>query len=211
MTRSPRRRQEPLDHSELDRLLPAPTAPALPHDRQLLLEEQLMRQIEQYESAAVPATAGPSKRPRRLAVRLAAPLAVAAAAVGAFVAFDPSTAAVAGHAPAATGPAAVGPDIRVSTAAYTLKQEPDGEVLVTVHSNAAVDPAQLRKDLGKVGITAMVTKGWPSSDARIQVLSKTSARKGGDYVVTVARDKREAIIFKLGDGYVAMSVVPATD
>lgn len=47
MTLNPWRRQEPLDDAELARLLPAPGDPALPHDRQLLIEEQLMREIQQ--------------------------------------------------------------------------------------------------------------------------------------------------------------------
>lgn len=205
------RRQEPLDHSEWARLLPAPVAPALPHDRQLLLEEQLMQEIQQHNTAAVPATSAPSRRARRLAVRLAAPVAVAAAAVGAFLAFNPSTTAVAGHTPAATGTATSSPDMRISTVAYTLKQESDGRVVVTVHSNAAVDAAQLQKDLGKVGIMATVTKGWPRSAAHIQVVNKSVGPKNGDYVVTVARNERESIIFKLGNNYVAMSVFPSTN
>ncbi|MFI6285712.1 CU044_5270 family protein [Streptomyces sp. NPDC051018] len=48
MTRTPwRRKQEPLDHAELARLLPAPGDPDLSRDRRRLLEEYLMREIQQ--------------------------------------------------------------------------------------------------------------------------------------------------------------------
>jgi hypothetical protein len=51
MKLNPWRRQEPLDHAELARLLPAPGDPVLPPDRQLLLEEHLMREMRQQHTA----------------------------------------------------------------------------------------------------------------------------------------------------------------
>lgn len=167
-----------------------------------------MTETQQHTSAAAAATAGPSRPGRRLAVRIATPVAVAAAAVGAFLALTPSTTAVAGHTPAATGAAAGSHDTRISTVAYTLTEKSDGTVLVAVHKNAAVDAAQLQKDLAKVGITAKVTKGWPLPSDHIQVVSKSVPKANGDYVVTIVRDKRETVIFKLATGETSMSVLP---
>ncbi|MER6915223.1 CU044_5270 family protein [Streptomyces sp. NPDC000594] len=55
MNRTPWRRQEPLDHAELARLLPAPGEPDLPGDRRYVLEEHLMREIQRADTRT-PAT-----------------------------------------------------------------------------------------------------------------------------------------------------------
>jgi hypothetical protein len=201
------RRREPLDPAELARLLPAPGAPALAPDRHLLLEEHVMHQIKQHDTAAAPAAATPSRSRRRLAVRLAGSVAVAAATAGAFLALNPSTTAVAGHTPAATGTTASSPDLQISTVAYTLKKEAGGDVQVTVHRNAAVDPAQLQKDLARVGITSTVTKSQ-KLDPDLQAVNVPPRRKNGDYVVTIVPNKHEEIIFRLGNNNVEMNITP---
>jgi hypothetical protein len=60
MKLNPWRRQEPLDHAELARLLPAPGDPVLPPDRQLLLEEYLMRETWQQHTDALADSADPA-------------------------------------------------------------------------------------------------------------------------------------------------------
>ncbi|MER5768942.1 CU044_5270 family protein [Streptomyces sp. NPDC001985] len=76
MNRTPwRRRQEPLDHAELARLLPAPGDPDLPRDRRRLLEEQLMREIQ-----PTPGTDRSPVRPVRRALFIGAPLTALAVA-----------------------------------------------------------------------------------------------------------------------------------
>ncbi|MFI1865606.1 CU044_5270 family protein [Streptomyces jumonjinensis] len=81
MNRTPwRGTPEPLDHAELARLLPAPGDPDLPDDRRRLLEEQLMREIQQNPGTA----AEPRVRPVRRALYAGVPL-TAAALVGALL------------------------------------------------------------------------------------------------------------------------------
>ncbi|MFJ8444344.1 CU044_5270 family protein [Kitasatospora griseola] len=88
MIRNPRRRNEPLDHAELARLLPAPADPCLAADRRRLLEEHLMNEIHRSDPAPAPVPApvpAPARRPLRRAVLIGVP--VAAAAVLAVVVF----------------------------------------------------------------------------------------------------------------------------
>ncbi|GHA89251.1 CU044_5270 family protein [Streptomyces termitum] len=84
MIRNFRRAQEPLDHAELARLLPAPGDPDLRPDRRLALEEHLMQQI-QHAPAPAPEAPRPA-RPRRRTLLVALP--VAAAAVAGVLAFQ---------------------------------------------------------------------------------------------------------------------------
>ncbi|MEV7521331.1 hypothetical protein [Streptomyces sp. NPDC091371] len=84
MTLNPWRRQEPLDHAELARLLPAPGDPALPQDRRLLLEEHLMREIRQEQPT--PDASTPPRRSRKRLVYYAVPGALLALAGGALAA-----------------------------------------------------------------------------------------------------------------------------
>ncbi|MFJ7496756.1 CU044_5270 family protein [Streptomyces sp. NPDC097727] len=76
MIRNPRRRNEPLDHAELARLLPAPADPRLAGDRQHLLEDHLMNEIHQPDHTPAPS---PTRRPLRRAALIATPVAAAAA------------------------------------------------------------------------------------------------------------------------------------
>ncbi|MFD7643760.1 CU044_5270 family protein [Kitasatospora sp. NPDC059795] len=76
MIRNPRRRNEPLDHAELARLLPAPADPRLADDRRHLLEEHLMNEIHRSDPASAPA---PARRSLRRTVLIATPVAAAAA------------------------------------------------------------------------------------------------------------------------------------
>ncbi|MET8509673.1 hypothetical protein ABZV60_34435 [Streptomyces sp. NPDC004787] len=73
------RQYEPLDHTELARLLPAPGVPALPPDRQLLLEEHLMRETQHQQTPTVPA---PTRHSRQRLVYLAVPATLTALAGG---------------------------------------------------------------------------------------------------------------------------------
>jgi hypothetical protein len=84
MTLDPWRRHESLDHAELARLLPAPGDPALPNDRQLLLEDHLMREIQHQQNASAASTS--RRRSRRRFVYFVVPgflLALAGGAVAA--------------------------------------------------------------------------------------------------------------------------------
>ncbi|MET7434551.1 CU044_5270 family protein [Streptomyces flaveolus] len=89
MIRKKSRHEEPLDHAELARLLPAPGDPHLSRDRHLLLEEHLMNEIQ--PTAPVPA---PSRRAARRALLIGVPV-TATALAGAF-AFTTLTGAGAG-------------------------------------------------------------------------------------------------------------------
>lgn len=86
MIRKESRRQEPLDHAELARLLPAPGDPHLSLDRRLLLEEHLMNEIQSTASAPEP-----SRRPARRLLLIGVPVTAAAlAGVFAFTALPSS-------------------------------------------------------------------------------------------------------------------------
>ncbi|MGW8779398.1 CU044_5270 family protein [Streptomyces sp. NPDC055796] len=87
-----RRDDESLDHAELGRLLPPPGSPDLPPDRQSLLEEHLMNEIQQHAATAtapVPAPApapepaedrAPARRPLRRLLLIGIPVTAAALA-----------------------------------------------------------------------------------------------------------------------------------
>ncbi|MFF0295025.1 CU044_5270 family protein [Kitasatospora sp. NPDC004614] len=93
MIRNLRRRNEPLDHAELARLLPAPADPRLAADRQHLLEEHLMSEIHRSDPTPAPA---PARRPLRRTALIAVPVAAAAAlAVVVSLAGSPDTTTVA--------------------------------------------------------------------------------------------------------------------
>ncbi|QEU93421.1 hypothetical protein CP970_23145 [Streptomyces kanamyceticus] len=89
-SRSRSARHEPLDHTELARLLPAPGDPALSSDRQLLLERHLMTRIQQQTGPTSPGfpapPAGPPRRPVRRALFIGVP--VTAAALAAVIAVN---------------------------------------------------------------------------------------------------------------------------
>jgi len=153
----PWRRQEPLDRTELARLLPAPGDPVLPDDRQRLLEDCLMNHVIEDSRRA--------GTRRRLAVRLAVPVALAAAVAGTALAVDRSTAPT-----ASPGTAAADRHFpqHISSAAYTLDREPHGTVTVTVRGAGAArpDPARLQRDLERMGVPARVYQADPSCKPR---------------------------------------------
>ncbi|WP_406204224.1 CU044_5270 family protein [Kitasatospora sp. NBC_01560] len=66
------------DHAELARLLPAPSAPRMPLDRQLLFEEHLLNEIRTHDPAPAPAPAPKAaKRPVRRTLLIAVPVTAA--------------------------------------------------------------------------------------------------------------------------------------
>ncbi|MFF2040461.1 CU044_5270 family protein [Kitasatospora sp. NPDC058170] len=88
MIRNTQRRDEPLDHAELARLLPAPADPHVAPERLLLLEEHFMDEVHRThpDTASAPVSApaaasapAPARRPLRRAVFFGTPVAAAAA------------------------------------------------------------------------------------------------------------------------------------
>ncbi|WP_369275955.1 hypothetical protein AB5J55_43915 [Streptomyces sp. R11] len=151
----PWRRQEPLDHTELARLLPAPGDPVLSDDRQRLLEDFLMNNV----------TDPPLTRPnRRLAVRIAAPVALAAALAGTALAIQQTTPHATSSA-TATGRATTGDSPQhISTVAYTLTRAPHGTVTVIIRDAGAERPnlTRLQHDLERMGVNARVYQDDPA-------------------------------------------------
>ncbi|MFJ9341960.1 CU044_5270 family protein [Streptomyces sp. NPDC101733] len=88
MTRKFWKRTEPLGHTELDhtepdhaelaRLLPAPSAPRMPSDRQLLFEEHLLNEIRTPAPAPLRVTGTRPSRPVRRALLIGIPVTAAA-------------------------------------------------------------------------------------------------------------------------------------
>lgn len=172
----PWRRQEPLDHAELARLLPAPGDPVLSDDRQRLLEDHLM-------SNATEDSRHVSLR-RRLAVRVAVPVALAAALAGTALAVNQTTA----HTDASTAATAGRAPLHISTAAYTLNRQGRGTVTVTIGKAGAVlsDPAQLQHDLERMGVPARVYGHYPSCPANTATPFVT-AKDAGSRVMTISQ------------------------
>ncbi|MFJ9694131.1 hypothetical protein [Kitasatospora sp. NPDC101183] len=163
---------------ELARLLPAPATPDLPASRQLLLKEHLMDSIT--------TTAAPQRRRRGLALRIALPVALAAAVAGVLVAGgDDSTA----PAPAA-GPRTLG---SVSNAAYTLESTADVVRLTILEAYRPVDTGQLQRDLDTFGIRARVYAGEPGCKAKAPEIAQHDSDDGwhmemaGNRMVLTAR------------------------
>lgn len=78
--------QEPLEQEELTDLLPAPGNPVLPADRQHLLEDFLMSTITEDDAGPVAPVEPPrTARSRRMALRIAVPVALVAALGTTFV------------------------------------------------------------------------------------------------------------------------------
>lgn len=143
---------------------------------------------------------------RRLAVRIAAPVAVAAALAGAVLTVHTSPTA-SGHDRAAnhgTSAATAGSPLHIDTAAYSLDRQTGDRVKVTVHSAPGTTPnaAQLRKDLASMGIKAQVSTVPPTCYPRIYNLAQR--RKNGDFVAEVlphlAGQYPETILFSLKNG-----------
>jgi hypothetical protein len=173
------------DVQVLRSMLPVPAERDFPPGRGRQHEEHLMTSWLHLSAR--------SGRRRRLAVRATAPVVLAAAAVGAFVALQPSTEATVGHAPSATASRGAGPVpadsplARISTAAYTLDQPTGDTVEITVRAGAAstANAAQLQKDLAAMGIRARVAKGLPHTSPAIYVLARRD--KDGDFVAALPR------------------------
>ncbi|MFI2367548.1 hypothetical protein [Streptomyces sp. NPDC018833] len=152
---NPWRRQEPLDHTELARLLPAPGDPVLSEDRQRLLEDFLMNNVTEDPRPARPR--------RRLAVRLAAPVALAACLAGTVLALDQTTPHSTSPVIATDRATASNLPQRISTVAYTLNRERRGTVTVTIReAGAQPDLAQLQRDLERMGVPARVYQDDPT-------------------------------------------------
>lgn len=126
----------------------------LPADRRILLKEQLMTSLDHARR---------TERRRRTTLRIAVPVALAAAAAGILVArpFDSAGhPAVAADHRAAT-PSATADPAHVETVAYTLDRGAHGVVTITVHRTGADRPdvARLQKDLAGLGVDARVYQG----------------------------------------------------
>jgi hypothetical protein len=157
MTFHPWRRQEPLDHTELARLLPAPGDPVLPHDLQLTLEANLM-------NAMLDESSRPARR-RSPGVRIVLPAGLAAAAAAAVFALGHSGAPVtaAGTAPSQSAATAggAGSPLKISTVSYSIEKSPTGTVKLIADnfSSPAIDVKGLRADLARMGIPARIYVG----------------------------------------------------
>ncbi|MCX2185001.1 hypothetical protein KV205_31430 [Streptomyces sp. SKN60] len=152
---NPWRRQEPLDHTELARLLPAPGDPVLSEDRQHLLEDFLMSNVTQ--------DARPARPRRRLAVRLAAPVALAACLAGTVLAVHQTTPPTAFPVTATDRAATGNLPQQISTVAYTLNRDRRGTVKVTIReAGTQPDLPQLQRDLERMGVPARVYRDDPT-------------------------------------------------
>ncbi|MFJ4850440.1 hypothetical protein [Streptomyces sp. NPDC088733] len=178
-----------LDHDDLQalrRMLPAPAERDFPPGRR--------RQHEEHLTASwLRLSRGPGTR-RRLLVRIATPLAVATAAVGAFTAFQLSTTVSADRTPRVTASRdasprpADSPLTNISTAAYTLDREQGDAVRITVRASAAqtADAAQLQKDLATMGLRTWVTRGRTQTSSPI-TYTLAMRDKNGDFVAVLSR------------------------
>lgn len=144
---NPWRRVDPLDHTELARLLPAPGDPVLSEDRQRLLEDFLMSNATQD---------APRVRSRRLAVRLAVPAALAAALAATVFAVNRVSAGPPSPAPAISRASTDDSPMHITTAAYTLSRKPGHVVTVVFLKGRTPMQAQLRNDLKRMGVKAEV-------------------------------------------------------
>ncbi|MBO3749217.1 hypothetical protein J5X84_24325 [Streptosporangiaceae bacterium NEAU-GS5] len=148
-----------------------------------------------------------ARRRTGLIIGVAAPLALAAAAVGAAVVIPhmsnngPAPAIVVTRpAPVAAGTKT--PVTRISnyikTASYTLQREPGDMIKVAVRfSNGRPDGDGLKADLAKMGVTIQVYQGFPKCTP--QIINLATRDKNGDFVasvpVKVIADYPEAIVF----------------
>jgi hypothetical protein len=171
---------------ELDLLLAAGEPPraadaVLPADRHELLKRDLLEHLT---------VQGPEVRRRRLAVRVGAPVALAAAAAAAVVFFaGSSTPTVSGREHVGATRSAI-PRVslapaHISTVAYSLDRGPGEAVTITIHDfgNHAPDADALRQDLARMGVPAQVTRRIPDCTPLIYTLAQRKA--DGDYVATI--------------------------
>ncbi|MGP4051768.1 hypothetical protein [Streptomyces sp. 2A115] len=142
----------------LRRMLTVPAERDFPADRRQQREEHLMSSWLQL------AREQDKTRRRRLAVRVMAPVAVAAAVAGIAVTANQTGTPTGRDAPARhTAPEAGHFPERINTVAYTLNREPHGVVKVTIRDIGEMkpDPERLQRDLARMGVRARVYQGDP--------------------------------------------------
>ncbi|MGW1616701.1 hypothetical protein ACWCQZ_46330 [Streptomyces sp. NPDC002285] len=186
---------------EIAQLFPLSASPDLSSDRRQRILEHLMSEIDRNIPASTahqirhrswPRLSHRAGETRRRSVRFATPMALVMAAIGAFVALNPSTTATAGHVPNASSrgyasvPASSSPT-RISTVAYTLDHGTGDTVKITLHAGATLtaNAAELQKDLAAMGIQARVTRGGPHTVPALDTLAQHD--KNGDFVATLPR------------------------
>ncbi|GAA1163422.1 hypothetical protein F4556_000376 [Kitasatospora gansuensis] len=163
MSTHPRHRSEQVEREELARLLPAADAPEPDGHRHFLLKEHLMDTVTENSRRTT--------RRRSLTLRLALPVGVAAALVGAVLvngADHPAPApgpAVAGGSPSAGVTPGPLPE-PVGNVAYSLQTTGTDLVQLTLlDQNRAIDTAQLQRDLDRFGARTRVYPGEPGCTA----------------------------------------------
>lgn len=185
------------DVQVLRRTLTVPTERDFPPGRRTQREEHLMNSWLQMarEQGRV--------RRWRLAVRVMAPVAVAAAVAGVAVTVG-QTGTPADQRTTArhTVPAGTGhfPE-RITTVAYTLDREPHGVVKVTIRDigETKPDPERLQRDLARMGVRARVYQGDPHCP--VNEGSNTSGDERGDLALKVVQ-------FESKDGRFTASIHP---
>jgi hypothetical protein len=105
--------------------------------------------------AAITARGRRHQRRRRYVV---AGCAVAGATAATAVALNLVSASAPATGPDGTTSATTAP-VRIETAAFTIKSNPDGTVALTIDPNELFDPSTLENDLALYGIPALVTEG----------------------------------------------------
>ena len=134
-----------------------------------------------------------ARRRRRLSGLTAGGAVTAAAAVATTLALggpapaSSGTPALAGTAPAATGPASSGP---VTLTAYSVTSGPGHSTTLILRKGPRFDPAALREDLARHGIPALVTVGTfcrstPAPPGGIGQVLQPSTRPDGSSVMVI--------------------------
>jgi hypothetical protein len=208
------------EREELSRLLPAAANPDLSRDRHRLLKEHLMNHVQEKSR--------PAGRRWRLATRVAAPLALAAAVAGVAV----SVGQTSGNSDTIT--VAAGPG-RISNVAYTLDRESNSTVKMSLRvkggemkcvngkcttpgeawpgrTRVVADPAELQHDLDRMGLTARVYRDDPTCSIAQKDLDRDKEASGAplskvermndQLVATIHRDK-------IPDGSTLVVVLPS--
>ncbi|MGQ4365800.1 hypothetical protein [Streptomyces sp. SAS_272] len=195
------------EREELSRLLPAAADPDLSNDRHRLLKEHLMNHVQEESRLTA--------RRWRLATRVVAPLALAAAVAGVMVSVgQPSDNSDMAN-------IAAGPD-RISNVAYTLDRESNSTVKMSLRvkggemkcvngkctvpgeawpgqTRVVADPAKLQHDLDRMGVTARVYRDDPTCSIAQKDLNRDKEASGAAVgkvervndrlVATIHRDK----------------------
>ncbi|MFB6892791.1 hypothetical protein ACFCX4_26160 [Kitasatospora sp. NPDC056327] len=192
MNATPEDLSQQAEREELARLLPAAAARGLSPHRHLLRKEHLMNAVlDDTRAAAAPA------RRRRLALRVALPVGLAAAAAGvALTGLPGSTAGPDGPAPQIASPqtsaagASPGPGPTdslgtVTNAAYELRSAGDGLVTLTIlDATGPVDAPGLQRDLDRLGVRSRVYAGEPGCRAPEPKEAPVPENAGGERLTT---------------------------